>query len=135
MNYFSFHIGDFRSATGHLSNGEELVYRRLLDMYYDTEKPIPTDTQWVSRRLRVETKIVDAVLADFFKKCEDGWRNERCDFEITEYHKKAEISRVNGRFGGRPKGKTNNPAGTQQVTGRMLLATQWQPASKATNNQ
>ena len=44
MNYYSFHIGDYRGATAHLSNEEDLAYRRLLDMCYDTESAIPLET-------------------------------------------------------------------------------------------
>ena len=61
MHYFQFNIADYRSATTHLSNDEDLAYRRLLDMYYDTEQKIPLDTQWVARRLRVGTEVVEAV--------------------------------------------------------------------------
>ena len=85
MNYYQFHIGDYRSATSHLSNEEDLAYRRLLDMYYDSEKPIPLDTQWVARRLRMCIEDVDSVLHDFFSKTDDGWFHARCNQEIEAY--------------------------------------------------
>lgn len=85
MNYYPHHIGDYKAATAHLSNNEDLAYRRLLEMYYDTEKPIPVETQWVSRRLRLDTEAIEAVLNDFFSKHEDGWRHARCDIEIAAY--------------------------------------------------
>ena len=72
MHYYSFHIGDYRSATTHLSNDEDLAYRRLLDMYYDTEKPIPLDTTWVARRIRIDAVVVSGVLQDMFEQREDG---------------------------------------------------------------
>ena len=53
MYYYPHHIGDYKSATAHLTNEEDLAYRRLLEMYYDTEAFIPLETQWVARRLRV----------------------------------------------------------------------------------
>jgi uncharacterized protein YdaU (DUF1376 family) len=59
MHYYTFNIGDYRGATAHLSNEEDLAYRRLLDMYYDTEKKIPVDSQWVARRLRLDTKVIE----------------------------------------------------------------------------
>ena len=40
MNYYPFHIGDYLSATRHLSWEEDAAYRRLLDTYYTTEKPV-----------------------------------------------------------------------------------------------
>ena len=119
MNYYPFHIGDYRSATNFLSNEEDLAYRRLLDMYYDTEQLIPLDTQWVSRRLRVGTDALETVLNDFFVKDESGYRHARCDAEIAEYNRKADIARENGKKGGRRKAAQNlekNPSGSKLVS-------------------
>jgi uncharacterized protein YdaU (DUF1376 family) len=109
MHYFQFNIGDYRAATAHLSNDEDLAYRRLLDMYYDTEKKIPLDTQWVARRLRMSPAVVKTVLDDMFVLHDDGWSHDRCDQVIHDYHAMAEKNRINGRLGGRKK----NPVGSQ----------------------
>jgi uncharacterized protein YdaU (DUF1376 family) len=93
MHYFQFNIGDYRAATAHLSNEEDLAYRRLLDMYYDTEQKIPLDTQWVARRLRVGTQVVEAVLSDMFEKQEDGWFHARCEEVIKQYKEFAEAGK------------------------------------------
>lgn len=103
MHYYRFHIGDYRSATAYLSNEEDLAYRRLLDMYYDTEQPIPLDTRWVARRLRVAVDVVEIVLNDFFVLEEAGWRHSVCDEQILKYQDDAEKNKVNGKKGGRPK--------------------------------
>ena len=120
MHYYQFSIGDYRAATAHLTNEEDLAYRRLLDMYYDTEQKIPLDTQWVARRIRVEASIIKDVLNDMFVKHEDGWFHARCADVIQQYHAMAEKNRANGRLGGRKK----NPMGSDL-----------QPIAKATNNQ
>lgn len=120
MHYYQFSIGDYRAATAHLSNEEDLAYRRLLDMYYDTEQKIPLDTQWVSRRLRLDSFVVINVLNDMFVQHEDGWYHARCDDVIQQYHAMAEKNRANGRLGGRKK----NPVGSDS-----------QPIAKATINQ
>ena len=86
MNFYQFHVGDYRGATAHLTNDEDLTYRRLLDMCYDTERPIPLDTQWVSRRLRMPADCIKTVLQDFFIEREDGWHNERCEADIVKRH-------------------------------------------------
>jgi len=119
MHYYQFNIGDYRAATAHLSNNEDLAYRRLLDMYYDTENQIPLDTQWVAKRLRLDTKVVKVVLQDMFKLTETGWHHARCELIIDQYHAMAEKNRANGRLGGRKK----NP-----------VATDSQPIAKATIN-
>ena len=118
MNYYPHHIGDYKAATAHLSNDEDLAYRRLLDMYYDTEEPIPADTQRVSRRLRLGCDVVTAVLEDFFSFKNDAWHHTRCDMEIREYLKKADTARNNGKKGGRRKATVyadKNPAGSDPV--------------------
>lgn len=119
MHFYRFHIGDYKSATAHLSNEEDLAYRRLLDMYYDTEKPIPRETDWVARRIRVGSEVVATVLQDMFVETENGWIHDRCDEEIREYHRMADRARANGKAGGRPK----NPVGSQS-----------EPSGKLTNN-
>jgi uncharacterized protein YdaU (DUF1376 family) len=135
MNFYSFHIGDYRGATAHLSNEEDITYRRLIDMYYDTEQPIPLDTHWVSRRLRVGSEALQSVLSDFFICCSDGWHNVRCDETISEYHKGAAKNRENGKKGGRPSLK-NNPVGSQSVATGIPLATTWKGNQEPiTNNQ
>jgi uncharacterized protein YdaU (DUF1376 family) len=93
MHYFQFNIADYRSATTHLSNDEDLAYRRLLDMYYDTEQKIPLDAQWVARRLRMGTEVVETVLADMFEKHEDGWFHARCEEVIQQYKEFAEAGK------------------------------------------
>lgn len=123
MHYYQFNIGDYRAATAHLSNDEDLAYRRLLDMYYDTEAKIPLDTQWVAKRLRLGSDVVDAVLADMFVKHQDGWYHARCDHLIQQYQAMAEKNRANGRLGGRKKNTDTNPMGSE-----------WQPSAKATIN-
>jgi len=123
MHYYQFNIGDYKAATGHLSNDEDLAYRRLLDMYYDTEYKIPLDTQWVARRIRMEPKVVQDVLSDMFEHHEDGWFHARCKDVIDAYHAMAEKNRANGRLGGRKKNPVGNP-----------VASDTQPIVKATIN-
>jgi uncharacterized protein YdaU (DUF1376 family) len=123
MHYYQFNIGDYRAATAHLSNEEDLAYRRLLDMYYDSENKIPIDIQWVSRRLRLEPHVVRDVLQDMFVKQDDGWFHAKCEEVIQSYHAMAEKNRANGRLGGRKK----NPVGIQ-------VEPESKPIAKATNN-
>ena len=85
MHYYQFHIGDYRASTSHLSNEEDLAYRRLIDWYYDTEKPIPVDSDWVAKRIRCEKTVVEGVLKDMFKLGENGWHHQRCDTELVKY--------------------------------------------------
>jgi len=91
MYYYQFHIGDYRAATAHLTNEEDLAYRRLLDMLYDTEQPISNDLQWVARRIRIEASVIRDVLNDMFTQNENGtWFSPRADAEIAAFKGKQE---------------------------------------------
>ena len=86
MHYYQFNIGDYIKNTLHLSAEEDIAYRRLLDYYYDSEQPIPTDIPKVSRRLRMGSDVIQSVLNEFFELTENGYRNHRADLEISDYH-------------------------------------------------
>ena len=120
MHYYKFNIADWHLATSHLALEEEAVYFKLINFYYDTELPIPKETQSVVRRLRLigNTAIVKQVLQEFFVLEDDGWHHKRCDDEILKYQSKAEINREVGKLGGRPKKINNleNPQITDMVS-------------------
>jgi uncharacterized protein YdaU (DUF1376 family) len=101
--WYKFHIGDYITHTLHLSDAEDLAYRRLLDLYYMSERPIPLETDAVSRKIRLDLDITESVLTEFFEKSEDGYRNPRCDSEISRYQRQVETNRELGKRGGRPK--------------------------------
>lgn len=97
MNYYPFHIGDYLSATRHLSWEEDAAYRRLLDVYYTTEKPLPLDHRQACRLVLATTEpqreAVQTVLDEFFEKTEAGWINRRCDEEIVVMRDKQQKQR------------------------------------------
>jgi uncharacterized protein YdaU (DUF1376 family) len=128
MHYYSFNIPDWTVATAHLSLEEQAVYFRLVNHYYDTEQPIPLETQSVIRRLRLTSheKVLESVLAEFFTKTEKGFVNSRCERELKEYRKLVKKNRENGAKGGRPKKNKDLPAGEEKPTGNPL-GTQSQP--------
>ncbi len=117
MHYYSFHVSDYIHDTAHLSIYEDLAFRRLLDLYYTSEKPIPNKTQEVSRRIRMSghSDAVQTVLEEFFMFdiANDCWFHKRCDETISAYQAKAERNRAVGKLGGRPK---SNPDAIPQET-------------------
>lgn len=93
MNYYQHHIGDFNNATRHLSLVERAIYRDLLDMYYDTEKPIDaSNLERLARRLQCttedQTSALKYILDEFFTLEDGAYINNRCEREIAEYHGK-----------------------------------------------
>lgn len=121
MHYYSFHVSDYIHDTAHLSVYEDLAFRRLLDLYYTSEKPIPNRTHEVARRIRMSNQeiAVQTVLEEFFifDMENDCWFHKRCDETIAAYQAKAERNRVVGKLGGRPKSNPDaNPQKTQMVS-------------------
>lgn len=94
MNYYPFHIGDYLSATRHLSWDEDCAYRRLLDIYYTNEKPLPLDVAKVCRLAVASTDTqraaVEAVLREFFVETPEGWTQKRIEDELAEMHMRQE---------------------------------------------
>ena len=91
MHYFQFEIKEWVSNTAHLSLEEEAIYLRLVNFYYDSEKPIPSDIEMISRKLRIANiQMTYAILHEFFTECESGFVHDRCNLEIAKYHAKSE---------------------------------------------
>lgn len=90
MNYYQHHIGDFNNATRHLSLVERAIYRDLLDMYYDTEKPIDaSNLERLARRLQCttedQTSALKYILYEFFTLDNGVYVNKRCEREIAKW--------------------------------------------------
>ena len=90
MNYYPFHVGDYAAHTGHLEPMEDLAYRRLLDVYYLREGPLPADIQVTAKLVRMRSMVedVESVLREFFQLTEAGWMHIRCEHEIEHMQDK-----------------------------------------------
>lgn len=91
MHYFQFNIGDYARDTAHLTEMEDLAYRRMLDLYYRAEGPLPSSIDEIARliRMRSHTASIAIVLQDFFSECADGYRNHRADQELQNTYNKS----------------------------------------------
>lgn len=95
LNYYPHHIGDFNNATRHLTRVERSLYRELIELYYDTEQPLPADDfEWICRKVLVsgqqDRDAVKGILNEFFKLDNDLYHHARCDREIASYRAKQE---------------------------------------------
>lgn len=133
MYYYLFHIGDYRAATAHLTNEEDLTYRRLLDWYYDTEQPIPqSDIERISRRLRITPSVAITILEDFFKLENGCWYNHRADKEIVDYKQKIEKLSKAGKASAFKRSLNKHPTDVEQRSNDVQLTNNQYPI---TNNQ
>jgi len=127
LNYYRHYIGDYGRDTAHLSLAEDGAYRRLLDHYYATEKPLPGTPEACYRICAAQTPAeraaVDSVLSQFFELDDGVYHNQRADREIPPAQNRIATAKANGRRGGRPVGKrtrtesdpSGNPIETQSV--------------------
>lgn len=116
MHYYKFNVASWAKDTSHLSPMEEGIYLRLINHYYDTEKPIPLKTHLVFRKLRLadQSESAELILDEFFTKTKDGWIHNHCEKLIGEYQKMAERNKKNAKLGGRPKNNDlEKPTGLQ----------------------
>ena len=90
MNYYAFHIGDYKAHTSHLSLIEDLAFRRMLDLYYLTESPLP-EIKKIARAICMRENIEDIqnVLDEFFIDTEEGYIHNRCEREIKAMNDKS----------------------------------------------
>jgi len=113
MNYYPMHIGDYASHTAHLSCLEDLAYRRLIDLYYTMEKPLPESVTECARKIRMREHESDVktVLEEFFVLTREGWTNRRCEYEIEKASAKREKARDSAqrRWGGRRESNRAEP--------------------------
>ena len=107
MHYYQFNIGDYAKSTKYLSELQDLAYRRLLDICYDSEKPLPKTIKEVAEQIGFlkNPDDVEVILKKYFKLTKNGFTQKRVQKEIVNYRCKGDIARANGKKGGRPKGK------------------------------
>jgi len=99
MNYYPFNVGDYAAHTAHLEPLEDLAYRRLLDVYYLREGPLPADIQATAKLIRMRSMAADveSVLREFFTLTEAGWQHKRCDQEIERMQDKQAKARASAQ--------------------------------------
>lgn len=97
MHYYQFNIGDYASHTRYLTPMQDLIYRRLLDLYYLHEKPIPQESPSTCIGLNDCSTDVQRVLNDYFILTEKGWINKRADEQIADYKNKQKSASAAGK--------------------------------------
>lgn len=91
MHYYKFNIGDYQTHTGHLDPMEDIAYRRMLDLLYLHEKPLPDDVEKIGRLIRMpgEDECITRVLQEFFEHDQSGYFQRRVITEVNTYKKKS----------------------------------------------
>jgi uncharacterized protein YdaU (DUF1376 family) len=130
MFYYSFNIGDYQSHTSHLSEMEDLAYRRMLDWCYLHEKPLPDEVDEIARqiRMRSHSDCIAVVLREYFFRIDDGWISERVQFELSKIADKSDKARKSAEA--RWSTKKTNANASETHNGRNAI-----PIHQDTNTQ
>lgn len=91
MHYYTFYAKDYASKTAFLEPMEDLAYRRMLDLYYLEEKPLPESIDEISILIRMRTHCdcIANVLRYFFELTASGYINKKAEFAIDDFHNKS----------------------------------------------
>lgn len=96
MHYYNFNISDYESHCKHLTEMEDLAYRRMLDWCYLHEIPLPESVDEIAKKIlmRTHSESIANVLHEFFELTEDGWIQSRIAREIKAYYDKSEKAKA-----------------------------------------
>lgn len=99
MHYYQFNIGDYVKDTQHLSEMEDLAYRRMIDLYYLRERSLPDSVEEIARliRMRTHSECIAIVLREFFVRTDDGFENNRVEREIAAFQAKSDKARASAK--------------------------------------
>ena len=84
MNFYHFNIVKYQADTEYLNHVEDIIYRRLIDLYYLTEKPLTNDLSALANQIKMpgyEDEMVP-VLEAFFVKEGDVFRHPSIHADI-----------------------------------------------------
>lgn len=121
--WYAHYPGDYGRDTAHLSLIQHGAYRLLLDHYYSTAAPLPSDVTALHRICRAfdqtERDAVDFILSEFFELRADGYHNSRADMELARQGDIRERLSNSGRRGAQKRwakdGLANGGANGQAI--------------------
>lgn len=129
MKFYKRFPGDIMKKTSGLTMAQFGAYDRLIDWCYANEKPVDPDEVYTIAHAQTpaDRRDVDKVLAKFFTRSADGYRQERIEEVIADALPRIAAARANGKKGGRPVTHTK-PSG-------FVDGTHHEPDAKASQSQ
>lgn len=148
MHSYQHNIKTFNNATMHLTHVERSLYRCLIELYYDTEQPLPADDfDRLARRVMAtsdeEKAALHFVLDEYFELTGDVYTHDYCDRLIEGYRNaksaKAKAGRASAaarakkaedRKQQRKKRKERNSTGVEQPLNSVGAQGQHEPTNQ-----
>lgn len=95
--WYAFYPKDYEQKTAHLTFVQDCAYRRLLDHYYMSGKPLPANAEHLHRMCRAfadtEQAAIDFILTNFFLKTKRGFVQSRVKDELAKAESLSETRR------------------------------------------
>jgi uncharacterized protein YdaU (DUF1376 family) len=108
MNWYKFDFKAYQIETYGLPDAEDLAYRRLMDVYYQEEGPLPNDEAELCRVIGLDWDCIIPVLVRFFLLNEHNqWVHIEWQFDIEKRQERSLKNAAAGRAG---KKKLQQPA-------------------------
>ncbi|GLC92238.1 hypothetical protein Tamer19_16460 [Cupriavidus sp. TA19] len=105
MNFYRFFIRDFDADTKGLDFTQHGAYRKLLDLFFDTELPLTRNRlglyKLVGATRKAEREAVDSVLIQYWIETDEGWVQKRAAHELAKLQERRKVAQQNGKGGGR----------------------------------
>jgi len=106
VNYYPFFHRDHDADTKGLDFIQQGAYRKLLDLFFDTELPLTRNRlglyKLVGATKKGERQAVDSVLHQFWVETDEGWLQKRAAVELKKMQARRKAAQTNGKQGGRP---------------------------------
>lgn len=83
MDSYRFNIKRHRAEVEGLGPADDLVYRRLTDLYYFSGGPLPNSLHELANLIDFDVEVVAGVLETFFTLTDKGWCKPEFDAEIA----------------------------------------------------
>ncbi len=75
MDWYKFNVEHYLRLTEHLPDAEDLAFRRMIDLYYLKEGPLPLDHSEIETLVGLDWDCIEPVLQDFFHPTPEGYVN------------------------------------------------------------
>lgn len=104
MKWYKFDFDKYQDDVYGLPDAEDLAYRRLMDLYYRSEAPLPADHSRLERYIALDWECIEPVLLRFFVlKDSEVWVHEDWQADIDHRKRRAAKNAVAGKIGGKAK--------------------------------
>jgi uncharacterized protein YdaU (DUF1376 family) len=129
--WYPWHPAKYKAKTIHLSLEQDAIYRRLIDYYMETRKPIPACINSLARIVGCSPDVIErnapSILQAYFKQCDGFLVHQTCEEIIadqdrisTERRKKAQDA-AKARWENKPKEQEDDATSIAQSNADAML--------------